>query len=316
MNILSNTSNFNSSSKFFIALITFVMYGCFPTQNINPVEQRNQEREKVIERYILGKTSSSEKYESLGFGPVKLYKPDAFFRLDSLYAIKFKYEERGQLHQFERLGLNDEIEAAKQEAREQKDEVTFEIEHIYSKRKGTVLTIYHDYFVLTQNDSVKIHTPFYHYELPLSYQNMHINYLFELHFLTDFDNIITDRELSFIKYFKEREQELIGQQDKLNDFMVHTLSLMLIAKGARSVDFVELAKSIANSYLARAYKDVVVTNYGSLIAEEDENGRVKEYKFSLQWRGIVNGEIQKMETEITFSPYLEPKEVEDIKIED
>lgn len=303
---LNKSIFFYKKIKWIFFFPLFLFSSCYTSQGLSPVEKRSQKREDAIESYILAKTKSSERYESLGFGPLKVYKPDVFYTLDSLYDIKYEYEENGQLARFERLGLQDEIDQAKAEAEKHKDEVTYELEHIYSKSKGVKLNIHHDYFVLNDQDSILIHTPFYSYEIPLSYKDMQLKYLFELHFLTDYGSYISERELSFIKYFKEREQELIGEQNKLNKFMTHTLSLMMIAKGARSVDFVELAKSIASTYLSRGYKDVVVTKFGSLIAEEDDKGNVENYTFSLNWRGEVDGERKNMETEIEFSPYLEP----------
>ena len=316
MRISTESIFFLKKIKWIYILPFFILSSCYTSQELSPQERRSQKREDTIEKYILAKTKSSERYESLGFGPLKVYKPDVFYKLDSLYEIKYEYEEKGQLARFEKLGLQDEIEKAKAEAKKEKDEVTFEVEHIYSKSKGVNLTIHHDYFVLNDQDSILIHTPFYSYEIPLSYKDMQLKYLFELNFLSDYGSYISERELSFIKYFKEREQQLIGEQNKLNDFMVHTLSLMMIAKGARSVDFVELAKSIASTYLSRRYHDVVITNFGSLIADEDDNGKVEKYTFSLKWRGEVDGERINMETEIEFSPYLEPREVIDKKIEE
>ena len=278
------------------------------------LEERRKQREQIIEKYIHENIKENKSYESLAFGPLTVYKPEEFHRLDSLYDVKFKYEEEGRMKEFERTGLQDEIDQQIELAAKVKDKITYELEHIFSLQKGTELTIFHDYFMLNDDDSIMIHDPFYSYQIPLSLKRTQLNYLFELHFLSPSERYIQDDELNFILFMKQREQELIENQRDLSKFMTHVLTLMDIARRAGSVDFVDLTKAIANQYIKSKYKGSVVSEFGSLIVKEDANGQVEEYQLDVRFRTNLEGEEVEIKSEFKFSPYLEPLNVYDEQI--
>lgn len=300
---------------FYTFSLVFLLSDCGLKYEVTPsLENRRKDRERAIESYVHQYVKQDKTYESLAFGPLTVYKPEEFHRLDSLYEIRFKYEEEGRMNEFASNGLAVEIEKQIEIAEGAKDEITYEMEHIYSLQKGMDLSIFHDYFMLTENDSISIHDPFYSYQIPLSLKEMQLNYLFELHFLTPSERYILDEELNFILFFKQREQDLIESERDLSTFMHHTLSLMEIARRTGSIDFVDLTKAIANRYIKSRYKSTVVESFGSLIVKEDVNGQVDEYRLLVQFRTILDEEEVQMRSEFNFSRYLEPTNIFDEKI--
>lgn len=278
------------------------------------LETRRKQREQVIEKHIHEYVKKDKTYESLAFGPLTVYKPEEFHRLDSLYDVRFQYEEQGRIREFERLGLQDEIDEQIKIAAEVKDKITYELEHIFSLQKGSELIIYHDYFMLNDDDSILIHDPFYSYRIPASLKRTQLNYLFELHFLSPSERYIQDDELNFILFMKQKEQELIESERDLSRFMTHVLTLMDIARRTGSVDFVDLTKTIANQYVKSRYKSTVIDKFGSLIVIEGENGQVEEYQLEVYFQTTLDDELVKMRSEFKFSPYLEPQNVFDEQI--
>jgi hypothetical protein len=282
---------------------------------VSTLESRRKDREAVIEAYVNQFLKQDKTYESLAFGPLTVYKPEEFHRLDSLYELKFSYEEQGRKREFLALGLQDKIDDQIKIAESVKDKVTYELEHIFSLQSGSNLRIYHDYFILNENDSIIIHDPFYSYEIPISLKNMQLNYLFELHFLTPSERYISEEELNLILFFKQREQELIENDRDLSRFMTHALTVMQLARRIGSLDFVDLTKSAANNYIKSRYQNIVIDNIGALIVQEDSNGEIEEYSLSVQFRTSIEGETTQLLSEFTFSPYLEPINIFDSKIE-
>jgi hypothetical protein len=293
----------------------FLLSSCGLKYESTPsLESRRKDREKAIESYVNLYVKQDKSYESLAFGPLTVYKPEEFHRLDSLYEIRFKYEEEGRMNEFAATGMPDQIEKQIEIAEGAKDKITYEMEHIYSLQKGKDLSIFHDYFMLTENDSISIHDPFYSYQIPLSLKEMQLNYLFELHFLTPSERYILDEELNFILFFKQREQELIESERDLSTFMSHTLSLMEIARLTGSLDFVDLTKAIANRYIKSRYQSTVVEYFGPLIVKEDDNGQVEEYRLLVQFRAVLDDEEVQMRSELNFSRYLVPTNIFDEKL--
>jgi len=300
---------------FYTFSLVFLLSSCGLKYESTPsLESRRKDREKAIESYVNLYVKQDKSYESLAFGPLTVYKPEEFHRLDSLYEIRFKYEEEGRMNEFAATGMPDQIEKQIEIAEGAKDKITYEMEHIYSLQKGKDLSIFHDYFMLTENDSISIHDPFYSYQIPLSLKEMQLNYLFELHFLTPSERYILDEELNFILFFKQREQELIESERDLSTFMSHTLSLMEIARLTGSLDFVDLTKAIANRYIKSRYQSTVVEYFGPLIVKEDDNGQVEEYRLLVQFRAVLDDEEVQMRSELNFSRYLVPTNIFDEKL--
>lgn len=292
-----------SAVKFVIltCILLFTLSSCVtPYHNKETIEDRRVKQEKAIELRTMSDAKSSEKYESLGFGPLHLYKPDAFNALDSLYSLKYQYEQEGRLREYKESGIEELIEVYKGTAKEAETEITYELEHIYSLSKSNQLTIHHDYYLLDYKDSIISHTPLYEYTIPSRLKNMQLNYLFELHFLTENERYISKDEQAFIQYYKVREQELI-RSGKLQDFMVHTLGLMQIAKSIRSVNTLDLVKALVRMKLDESPEEITSVDFGTLLAHESSLKKLLKYEIKVSWKTPTD----KHQKAFEFTPYLE-----------
>ncbi|MCC5924162.1 MAG: hypothetical protein JJT77_10270 [Crocinitomicaceae bacterium] len=278
------------------------------------LEERQFLRERAVEDHVrrsIRKENIANRYESLAFGPLIIYKTDDHLLLDSLFDVKYRLIEENNMRTFRKSGMEKIIAEQQRKARAREHELLFEMEHIYLVHipDGDSVAVHHDFVVLNSSDSVIMHTRFYHYTFPSAMKNMAINYLFELHFITRRDSYISDAELDFIRFFKERETELIGSPE-LQTFMRHTLSLMQIAQSMNSVNYVTLTKYIAMRHLMNRYNQREVTHFAPLNMVE-VNGRLIGYNLIFHW---VNNQVQppsEMITEIEFSPFLEVIKVSD-----
>lgn len=268
--------------------------------NKDTIQDRRLKQEKVIELRTMSDTTTSEKYESLGFGPLNVYKPDAFNILDSLYALKYQYEQEDKFREYKQSGIEEEIKERKKNAEEAKTEIKYELEHIYSLNKTNQSTIHHDYYLLDYKDSIISHTPLYEYTIPQRLKKMQLNYLFELHFLTDNERYISQDEQAFIQYYKAQEQALI-RTGKLQDFMIHTLNLMQIAKRIKTVNTLDLVHALIQIKLNTSPEKISIIDIGTLLAHEDESKKLIKYEVEVKWETATDKHHKVFE----FSPYLE-----------
>lgn len=294
----SNFSTRHTLVLFFIFLL--ILNSCVTAYNKESIQDRQLKQEKAIELRTKSDSKTNERYESLGFGPLQVYKPSAFNKLDSLYAIKYQYEEEGKLKEYKNSGIEELISEYKKVAEESKTEITYELEHIYSLGKTNRLTIHHDYYLLDYKDSIISHTPLYEYTIPSRLKKMQLNYLFELHFITDNQRFISPNEQAFIQFYKAQEQELI-RTGKLQDFMIHTLELMRLAKKLRTVNTVDLINELVRLQLNRTPGEITEIHYGALLAHENDAEALIKYEITVNWK-IDGVEKQKV---FEFSPYLE-----------
>jgi len=111
---------------------------------------------------------------------------------------------------------------------------------------------------------------------------------------------ISEQELNFIRFFKEKEKELI-RTEELDNFMSHVTSLMYVADLVNSVDFVNLAKVEA----VKALKDSIPSSqrfeHGDLYVLETEE--VTGYTLDVAWYASDTSE-QKINTRFFFDAYL------------
>jgi hypothetical protein len=253
---------------------------------------------------VIEKTSAEQyaekNYQSLSFGDLKVYKPEAFVQLDSMYSIKKAYMDNDDLRGLERSGLEDLIPGYRAAAQEKIHEVQYEIEHLFQTSNENNITIYHSYFLFDYQDSLISVTPFYNFQIPKKSKATYYAYQFDYHFVTNRDLYISKDELNFIQFFKQREVALIGDES-LQPFMKHTMKVMEAARKVQTIDFRQIAKQLAVDDFKLIGQDIVIKKIGSLFAIE-ENEIVRGYELEIEWLD----ELTKYKiTTFTFSPYLE-----------
>ncbi len=291
--------------SFFVILAILLLEACAPLHftPLPTLEERQFIRERTIESYIRKKIPIGDRYESFGFGPITVNKPESFVRLDSLFTVKAEMRERNALREIKQSGIEDAIEQQRAIARQDEDQLTYEMEHIYLRNKMDSIYVHHDFFLLNNKDSILIHNPFYNYRLPAKYKNLWMKYLFELHFLTDFDYGISSAEQAFLRFLKEREQELI-RTTELNSFMKHAMELMEMAAAVNSVDLVVLAKFVAINEIRRTTAKPDRVKFSALRVNENENGDVINYEIFAEWYD-GNTSTTKRNSKFRFDPYLQ-----------
>jgi hypothetical protein len=85
--------------QFFLGVlgVLLTLVGCATTQftPLTTIDQVQERREKAVEDFVkqqlINQKIDTVFYESLAFGRMIMYKPDAFERLDSLYEIKYTF---------------------------------------------------------------------------------------------------------------------------------------------------------------------------------------------------------------------------------
>lgn len=308
-------------SIFSVVLITGILLsGCGSATStpITTIQDQTIGFHQQIEKASSEK-HGAENYQSLSFGKMKVFKPAAFVRLDSIYTIKQNYLNKDDLRGLHNSGIEEMIPAYRAEAMQVLDEVQYEFEHIYQLTQKDSIEIHHEFFLFDYKDSLINVTPFYDFKLPKSQQDLYYSYQFDYHFVTNRNFFISEAELEFLRFFKNRKIELIGSTE-FQPFMIHTMNVMEAAKKAGSVDFRRVSKIWVITYFKELGIDLTIEKLGNLMALE-KNGNVIGYELEVEWNdesekvkfaeGVVveNEEViensVKKSTLFSFSPYLE-----------
>jgi hypothetical protein len=293
----------------FIAVVLAAMlHSCaIPYTPVQTFEDTQVAREKKIEAFvnseILQERKKLDVYESLAYGQLIVYKPTSFLILDSLYDVRYQLSKAGKDREIIQLGLDQYIEKQRQLAQADKEELRYEIEHIYSIRSGGEYTITSRYFYLDHKDSVLLASKHYEYTIPRGSYNQLKNYLFEMHFTSSREMYILRNEQQFIQAFKTKEREFIGTREH-ELFMRHTLQLMEVASRLSTVDYVKLTAALGRLFIAQKAEQVDIVKVDELIALENEAGEIIAYELAVIWWNKANDPELLLKTTIEFDPFL------------
>jgi len=217
-----------------------------PTETPYEFEQK---RHQAVESYILKDLGSANlKYESVAFAETLIVKPDSFKALDSLHAIKYENELRGINDDV----LNEKIESQRMIALNDTNKVIYIEEHIFALGEGDTVSFYSALFQMEKDliiDDMKIEESVF---LPKRYQETYKQYLFEESVLTP-EYLPSGDELNFYHFYKSPLSTMTSSAK--DDFILHTLKLMELAKTNRTFSTATLLKAqitkqfVGNSYI-------------------------------------------------------------------
>jgi hypothetical protein len=300
---------------FFAAVFSAMLYSCaIPYTPVQTFEDTQVAREKKIEAFvnseILQERKKLDVYESLAYGQLIVYKPPSFLILDSLYDVRYQLSKAGKDREIIQLGLDQHIEKQRQLAQADKDELRYEIEHIYSIRSQGQYTITSRYFYLDHKDSVLLTSKHYEYSIPRGTYSQLKNYLFEMHFTSPREMYILRNEQQFIQTFKTKEREYIGT-DEHEQFMRHTLQLMEIASRLSTVDYVKLTSALGRLLLAQKVEKVEIVKVDELVALENDLGEIIAYELDVIWSDKSNEQELLIKTTFEFDPFLRVRNMND-----
>lgn len=289
-----------------IGLTVLILFSC-DVSNHAPITTFKDQTEKL--HAIIEKTSAeqfaNQNYQSLSFSELKVYKPEAFVQLDSMYRIKKEYLDNNDLRGLKQSGIEDLIPGYRAAAQEKIHEVQYEIEHLFQTSTTDSIKVYHSFFLFDYKDSLISVTPFYNFRIANEHKDLYYAYQFDYHFVTNRDLITSTAELEFLNFFKQREVQLIGEAE-LQSFMDHTMKVMETARKVQTMDFRQLSRSLAINHFKNSNKEIVIEQFGTLYVIE-ESDFVQAYELTIEW----TDEQKIMNTStFTFSPYLEIINVE------
>jgi len=290
-------------------LSCFLLGGCITAHEpIERFKQKETTKKENIEE-ILSLRYGDSTYQSLAYGPLIVYKPESFKQLDSLYALKEDFIERNDLRGLETSNVEEKIPSYRAQAQQDIQLVQYEIEHIFSVKSVDSLTIHHSVFLYDYMDSLLSQDTLYTYSFPKKYEKMHINYLFEYHFLTKRDLYISNNERQFIQYFKRKEQDL-AKSPSISSFMTQVLETMTLAQKINSVEYNELIKYKSIQNLKPLGGNITINEFGTLIALE-KNNKIVGYEYDIRWQD--NSDKIKKKSIFTYTPTLSLEKIDTTK---
>ena len=218
-------------NHFIYVLLVSAVTGCglhyTPPETPEAFELR---RHKAVEAYVQSNTKNQGVlYESVAFGKTQMVKPSSYRLLDSLYAIKYKNEQRGLRTD---AILEEQIGNQRIIARNDTNRVIYIENHVFALTSDTTTEIYAADFQLSSdaavNDMIIRESTF----LPKRDTERYKQYLFNESFLNSGSQPSTSEE-KFYALFTNHFNEVSKDQRDLG--VKHMLLIMEIAQRRKSL---------------------------------------------------------------------------------
>jgi len=271
-------------NQFIFCLLITTMSGC-GLHYIAPEtpEAFELRRHKAVESYVQSNTKNEGyMYESVAFGATQIVKPNSYRTLDSLFALKYKNEQKGLKSDAQ---LDEKIGNQRIIARNDTNRVIYIENHVFALSSDTTTEIYAANFQVSSEvlvtDMIIRESTF----LPKRDTERYKQYLFNESFLNP-GNPPNSSENKFYTLFTNRFNELSKDQRDLE--VRHMLQIMEIAQRRASLGTegilktlaaLEILGNISVSELVNTASKLTTSNFQFIKASNEPASQVIGYTF-------------------------------------
>lgn len=232
-----------------------------------PPENRQLQRQKAIETRIQEEFKDQNlKYKSIAFGQTVTVKPPSFAKLDSLYEIKYRLESTGKRD----ARLDENIGIQRMICQNDTARILYMEEHVFSLSSDSISEVFSGTFSLNSRNEIQKVEFKESYVIPSNLSIFYSYYVLNESFMWNSPQP-TQEENDFYLIYKTRAAQLFGKQKE--DFIIHTLNMMKIAKNKRSLEkqlfLQELSKRSCHTGVID-YKDAVFLRVDQVSTTEDK----------------------------------------------
>ena len=270
-----------------------------PQETPQQFEERRHEAIKNYARSQFGKDSSN--FSPLAFGELTVIKPDAYKSLDSLYALKYKNEEK----HINDKHLEEQIELQRNFALSDTGKVSYLETLFFSYGSGDTIEFYTALFNVNHEAQIANMSIIESTYLPKRYASAYKIYLFEESFI-DQGNWPTTEEQRFYNNFKAHASEL--STSKREKFIIHTLDLMDLAGKTQTLGTENLLRALVQKkILGNSYSDKYLKEFKFEKIEEiiDNKSVISGYIVHFSYKDKTDENAVYSRYDLEYNPYLE-----------
>jgi hypothetical protein len=292
----------------------FLVLACTATKYVSPPNayEIQKNREEIIEKDLSSVFEPALLYRQISFSKSVVMRPNSFFALDSLYALKLKNENNRTTDPI----LEQAIENQRIVASKDKNQIRAKVEHLFQLINNSTKTAEYcnSYYVFGERDSIVESKITERFVMKTGLGASFENYMKEIS-ITGL-GAASQTEQDFYKMYKKKVKSLKGDdQDK---FLEHTLTLMNALNKA-------YVRSLHINYMITPWLTVVFdTKYdanGFLELEDlQENFETKDgVDFSTGYTATVKYDYKstswnKLRFNVKLDPYLQVMTINEITL--
>lgn len=271
-----------------------------------PIDKEKNRQDILKDKLKADFNNNGLNYLSYGFGQTSILKPPSYFKLDSLYQVKYENEKQGMIDK----KLEEKIQIQKNILSNDTNQVYYILNHIYGVQDSSLFTIFHSDFYMDRQSKINMieirESAKIERKLATYYKAFKLKESF-LYLNQDAD----EAELAFYEFYEEELTRLNGvEKDTFLNFM---LNLMREANRAYSLDKTFLIKEMVRLNVQGQTRNYMDEKFEKMEEFYDENNKLNFY--SIIYRYSIKKpdkliEIKKVQ--VFLDPYLRLIEIKQV----
>lgn len=240
-------------------------------------ETKRDERKLVIESEIRREFGEQKKqYKSIGYGEMVVVKPISYMALDSLFEVKYSLERQGKRTK----EVDEEIAMQRLICKNDTNEVLYMEQHVFSLEGDSTAEVLSGNFSLNANNDLRKVKFTSSYVIPKDLVNFYNYYIVESAFLSADSSPSAQEKAFYDSYKAEMERRSGGNAD---EFLVHTLRLMKVARSNQSLDKQKTLQSLTRLAVHKGSKDYKSEVFAKVEQHAEQSGEISFYSVEYQF---------------------------------
>lgn len=302
---MSTCFHFSSFKHRFPLLFLILLTSCgLKYEAVESPRDLIEKRQKaVIEQLNADFTSREMTYTPYKFGQSATIKPSSHFVLDSLYAIKYKLEQKQLIDK----KLDERIAIQRQIILQDTSETYYLEKHVFSVVENAKFTAFLADVSVNSKQEVLTLDIIEAHEIDKNLISYFSSFVLKESFI--YPNTYPDQsELAFYELYREKMEDLTGKEK--TDFLNFTLTIMRIAQKGKNIDKSYLIKQMVRNYAQGEQKNYMNERFDRL--EEFYNDKNEVSYFLVDYTFFVKEENQDYKAkrvQVFLDPYLQLMEL-------
>jgi hypothetical protein len=246
------------------------------TPQVSP-ESKREERKLVIESEIRREFGEQKKqYKSIGFGEMVTVKPASYIALDSLFELKYNLERQGKRTK----EIDENIAMQRLICQNDTNEVLYMEQHVFSLENDSTAEVLSGNFSLNARNDLRKVKFTSSYVIPKDLVNFYNYYITESAFMTN-NNYPTQQEKGFYDAYKNELANRSGNNE--DEFLVHSLRLMKVARSNQSLDKQKTLESLTKLAVHKGNREYKNEVFVKVEQHATEAGEISFYSVEYQF---------------------------------
>ncbi len=270
-----------------------------------PIDKEKLRKEQIVSQLNDDFTKQGKSYKNYGFAPSTVLKPPSYFRLDSLYEVKYKLEQEGKIDK----KLEEKIQLQKNIIYNDTNFIFYIENHVFSITEDSVFTMLNAEIYTDRTNKINTIEILESVNLDKKLGNFYAYYKLRQSFVSpEFE--ADEAELAFYDFYQQKAEKLEGTEK--DEFIQFMLTVMKTANKISSLDKSLLIKEFVRYFVQGQSRNYLDEKFERMEEFYDDENKLVNYQIDYQYLSKQKEISEIKKVRIILDPYLQLIELKNL----